>query len=774
MYWEYFGFEENPFSISPDPRYLYMSKRHQEALAHLVYGIGEAGGFVLLSGEVGTGKTTICRSVIEQLPDNVDLAFVLNPRLNDVELLATICDEMAVPYPRSDPSLKVLVDRLNEHLLRAHAIGRQPVLLIDEAQNLDPKVLEQIRLLTNLETNKRKLLQIVLIGQPELNELLAQPDLRQLDQRITARYHLRPLTPQETGGYIRHRLQVGGAPTDIFSEAAIRRIFRATGGIPRLINTLCDRCLLGAYAENKHKVDAKLVKSAAKEVITHRKKKSQSYLAPGFFAATATAAAFLLIDPLNMGFPGSTPDTAEPEIRTSDQSHLETTVTEPIAEMARSEESAPPPTDIRNMSAASQTDVAPVSTEVTTPPAVSEHGIAAAPSQSDLASPAPAEDAHVANAAASGTADQFAAVDEGYPLPPPPPMPAQETEVTGRGPWIPISPPSSAPDVIAAFHGSVSTLLDEPIGKTGDGLSEQFGGTANGASTALMPGHALDGSQRDASFLVANTVRTDDRNSRTNGAGTEPHGILVDEEMIAADDVGTEPSSTVQLAEHTLAYSDDVLREPSELVHEQSAVGDLDVATLSGDLETALRGLFKIWGYRYADLKGLSPCKKARYANLRCMQGQATWNELAVANRPAVITLDVGDANYVYALLTQIDGEHATIQLGDGTTVRTQVGALSRRWAGDYLLLWRPPAQFTRELKPGVRGEDVLWLRQRLLSLGWDTRGIADELFYDEGLQEAVRQFQRRRGLTVDGVAGPQTILQVNAALGAANAPTIQ
>ena len=187
MYWEYFGFEENPFSISPDPRYLFMSKRHQEALAHLLYGVREGGGFVLLTGEVGTGKTTICRCLIEELPENVELAFLLNPRVDETELLATICDELNVAGDPARTSLKALVDRLNAHLLDAHAHGRQPVLLIDEAQNLSPAVLEQVRLLTNLETTTRKLLQIILVGQPELNDVLARQSLRQLDQRITAR-----------------------------------------------------------------------------------------------------------------------------------------------------------------------------------------------------------------------------------------------------------------------------------------------------------------------------------------------------------------------------------------------------------------------------------------------------------------------------------------------------------------------------------------------------------------------------------------------------------
>ena len=271
MYLSFFGLNEKPFAITPDPRYLYLSERHAEALAHLLYGINEAGGFVQLTGEVGTGKTTIVRSLLAQTPKNAEIALILNPKMTAPEFLLTICEELGIGVPDSAlGSLKDLVDILSEYLLRAHAAGHRVVLVVDEAQNLSPEVLEQVRLLTNLETNTQKLLQIILIGQPELRELLARVELRQLAQRITGRYHLNPLSHDETAAYVRHRLRVAGATTDVFAPQALNAVFRLSQGVPRVINVICDRALLGAYSLDRHRVTASLVRSAAAEVFGRR------------------------------------------------------------------------------------------------------------------------------------------------------------------------------------------------------------------------------------------------------------------------------------------------------------------------------------------------------------------------------------------------------------------------------------------------------------------------------------------------------------------------
>jgi general secretion pathway protein A len=267
MYKHFFGLAEAPFSIAPDPRYLYLSQRHQEALAHLLYGVGGDGGFVLLTGEIGAGKTTVCRCLLQQIPESCDIAYIFNPKLTVEELLSTICVEFGIACPSGNSSVKVFVDCINAYLLDAHARGRHTVLIIDEAQNLSAEVLEQMRLLTNLETDQRKLLQIILLGQPELALMLERPELRQLSQRIVARYHLGPLTKPEVAAYVRHRLEVSGAQRQLFPARLMARLYRLSGGVPRIVNVLCDRALLGAYVQGKERIDAATLAQAAREVL---------------------------------------------------------------------------------------------------------------------------------------------------------------------------------------------------------------------------------------------------------------------------------------------------------------------------------------------------------------------------------------------------------------------------------------------------------------------------------------------------------------------------
>ena len=294
MYKNHFRIDEMPFSIAPNPRFLFMSERHREALAHLLYGTQGEGGIVLLTGEIGTGKTTICRSLLDQLPENIDVALILNPRMSVEELLQTICEEFHIEVTPERPGIKTFIDALNAKLLAAHALGRRAILIVDEAQNLDPPVLEQLRLLTNLETSTHKLLQIFLIGQPELQDMLSKPEMRQVSQRIIARYHLTHLSQPEVHAYIAHRLKVSGASPLIFPDSLSKQVYRSSGGVPRLINLICDRALLGAYTQGEQQVSLPVLRQAANEVLAANPQQQRSR---GFVMVVSTlmlSAAILL------------------------------------------------------------------------------------------------------------------------------------------------------------------------------------------------------------------------------------------------------------------------------------------------------------------------------------------------------------------------------------------------------------------------------------------------------------------------------------------------
>lgn len=300
MYEAFYGFREKPFNLTPDPKYLYLSAEHSEAFAHLEFGLKQRGGFVVISGEVGTGKTTLCRYFLERLDEDTVGAFILYPALSAVELFQSICRDLEIESQGT--TAKEWVDILHRFLLESREAGKNIVLVIDEAQNLDPEVLEQIRLISNLETTTEKLIQIVLIGQTELNDLLAQTGLRQLAQRVTAHYHLKPLNRQETVSYIRHRLEVaGGAGKVSFTPGALRAIHRFSQGTPRLINLICDRTLLAGFVAGRREVDTKMVGRVIRDLGAARRRAGkswyQSWGARGGLAALLLAAVALSFRP---------------------------------------------------------------------------------------------------------------------------------------------------------------------------------------------------------------------------------------------------------------------------------------------------------------------------------------------------------------------------------------------------------------------------------------------------------------------------------------------
>jgi len=541
MYAAHFGLTERPFSLAPDPRYLYLSDAHREALAHLLYGVGGGGSVVQLTGEVGTGKTTVCRALLEQVPPDVDVAMIFNPRLTSVELLAVVCDELRVAYPAGTTSLKVLVDALSQALLAAHGRGRRTVLIIDEAQNLSAEVLEEVRLLTNLETTREKLLQVILIGQPELAEILARPDLRQLAQRVTARYHLRPFTEEETRAYVQHRMEVAGQRQPIFETGAVRVAHRLAHGIPRRLNTICDRALLGAYATGRTRVSAAIVRQAALEVLGRRPRSRR--------LVTATAIAAVL---------------------------------------------------------------------------------------------------------------------------------------AGAGGALSVLGPSSLPRL-----GSLALR----------------GGVANSAPAA------------PTAPVVAST---------------------------AAEPARPEP---------TLA---EVLRDPA----------------VSTDETAAFAQLYALWQLESDPNASELGCEYGYQAGLRCLRRTGTWTVLRRLNLPAILPLVTPGGDKHYVVLTGLEAERATLQIGERRVTLPAV-QIERLWDGLFVVIWKPPALDQVPLRPGMRGKDVLWLRERLGEIEGDGTPASGNQVYDAELMRRVVVFQRVESLTPDGIVGEETLVRLAAATQGPDAPSL-
>lgn len=265
MYLDFYNLKEKPFNVTADPNFLYLSKKHREAISHMQYGIQERVGFLEITGEIGAGKTTVCKALLNQLDQHTKTAFILNGNLSEVQLLQAIIEDFGIQVKTKNKI--TMLSELNKFLLEQLEHRNNAVLIIDEAQNLKPSLLEQVRLLSNLETEKEKLLQIILVGQPELREKLASRELKQLRQRIAIRYHIAPLSRREVDGYISHRLNVAGCNnSDIFHKDAIEEIFKFSSGIPRLINIACDKSLLAGYIADKKTIDSNMVKKCVKEI----------------------------------------------------------------------------------------------------------------------------------------------------------------------------------------------------------------------------------------------------------------------------------------------------------------------------------------------------------------------------------------------------------------------------------------------------------------------------------------------------------------------------
>jgi len=645
VYPKYFGLKEPSFSIAPDPHYLFLSEQHKEALAHLLYGAAESGGFVLLTGEVGTGKTTVCRAFLEQLPEGVDVALILNPAMTANELLLNICDEFRIPVPEGERSVKPLVDLLNRYLLESHAHGRRPLLMIDEAQNLRPKVLEQIRLLTNLETTKHKLLQIFLVGQPELRRMLEREGLRQINQRITARFHLRPLSLSETGEYIRHRVAVAGVDRPLFTAGAVRRIHRVSGGVPRVINILCDRALLGACVTRANQVTPAIVAKAAREVQGERM--ADGPPPPVVRPVFAAAAAVTLLSVAGW------------------------------------------------LSYRSLNGVAP------------EHLLAGLWGRGSI------QEVSTVDSKPLPTGEHLAAVD------PPPSLDegAKPESAPGR---------ADSEDSASAPVVGQSPLV---------------------AATSSVPSDA----ESDAGLVPTGDVTVSDGSA---DATDQAETGLASSSSLSGPETGGEVLPQVSLA----SFAPEAAQET--------------LARLAMSEETALRVLLRRWGVMIQDLGGGDPCVRVAVLGLRCERERGKLSNVRYFDRPVLLRVSDQDGQPRYVALGSLDMDYATLDLETGAEL-VPVAGIEAVWTGDYTVIWQPPPTGASLIAPGASTDSVLWLRRLIAQVPDGGLAYVDSGRFDTALREALKEFQRSRGLATDGIAGPRTLIQLHNSAGTPGIPRL-
>ncbi len=711
MYHKYFGLEEAPFSIAVNPRYLFMSERHRDALAHLLYGVGVGGGFILLTGEVGTGKTTITRCLLEQLPPKTDVALILNPALDAAQLLAAICDELHIDYRAEERNLKELTDKLHRFLLGNHQRGRNTVLLIDEAQYLQFEALEQIRLLTNLETNTRKLLQIILVGQPELKVILARPELRQLSQRVTARYQLKALSLDETAGYIRHRLQVAGlhANQELFPPRVVQHIHRESQGIPRLINVLCDRILLGTYGQNKSRVDMAMARQATLEVKGEDEARSVDsarwvWPAAGALLALTAVGAFLWWQ----------------------------------AQQA----------DIATLAG----DAEPLSRGVAPAPD-GKSAPRASPSQ-----PAPGE---------AGPQPVVIAQTPGVPVTPastalavdsPPPEPVT---VPLMAPGVGVQAPPASVGVGAA--GDTLSAVDSPV-PWGE---EPVVAEPIASEPGIAEGIVLKPTEADASTVASTAANdaaaTEIQSAAVETAVTAPTAV----EPSATEPTAAEPDpgeATDAETSDEQAFTDTLAPAAAEsratVAGEQQSALDVMVFT---DPAAALNTLLVHGGVIDTPLD--DPCRRLARERWRCDTLQAqSWPQLLTYKSPVVMEVLTTAGDVAWVVLAGLQGDKVMLagEQEDYSLTREQLG---ERWTGTFILPWQKPPGYAGPMRLDDEGEAVSWLSQSFARLDGQPKGLADSR-YNELLQQRVELFQSDQLLLVDGVAGTNTVLRVRQLLG--------
>ncbi|MGB5776126.1 MAG: AAA family ATPase [Sedimenticolaceae bacterium] len=677
-----------------------MSEQHRAALDHLDYGVtGGGNGFVLLTGDVGTGKTTICRTFLERLPPKTEVVLILNPVLTLTEFLQTICDELDLVIEGSRDSNKTLIDHLNRFLLQVYAVGHKTILIVDEAQNLTHELLEQIRLLTNLESDTDKLLQIFLIGQPELREMLERPDMLQVSQRITSRYHLGPLDKNETRAYIERRLEVAGAPDIQFTPSAIRGVYAFSKGVPRLINVLCDKALLSAYQTSSKKIDAKIIQDARRRVTGDRPsvagRRGKMGIALGA-AAVLAAIAFGTAYWLNVG-------------------NLEPSMENRLTGMEETGRVAVP---------AAKAPIVPRTLPATLPPA-----------------PAPAVEiatSEVKPSAPSVEASMVAGYgeEERSLIKPLDPVPFR-AESAGVEPTS-VEPVEGAPTV--ADIGADPRMPVEPDESAGlDTVPPLTLPQSSASVTSVQPtrasidkpsAHPADEAQRGAAMKsqspVNPTTSSDQAAPVTSGSTDAAAGRVVsrtaDSERRTRPKVPAQPPGEETLDNYTRRYAE--------------------------------RKLLSMWGVDDPQPGGRDFCESAPSYGLNCLKEASGLEGLLRYDRPAILYLTVGEVSS-YAVVLKASEKTVALDVLERKHV-VPAHALADVWDGEFLLLWKKSGEFNGNLVLGAKGQSALWLRDAIDQI--DGKKSAGDV-YDETLVARVKEFQRASGLTPDGIVGPRTFI---------------
>ncbi len=719
MYQGFYGFLEKPFNITPDPKYLYLSAQHQEAISHLLYGIQERGGFIVITGEVGTGKTILCRYLLRQLDDRTEGAVILNPSLSELELLKAINEDFGIHSIGT--TKKDLLDELNAFLLERRAMGFNMVLVIDEAQNLAPALLEQIRLLSNLETETEKLIQIILLGQPELRDLLARPDLRQLTQRITARYHLGPLSTREVGAYIQHRMGVAGNAEAVhFSRGILRRIFAFSRGTPRLINVVCDRALLGGFAANSRQMTRGLVKQAIRE-ITGTAHRPPLWKSPYLTRAAAVAA--VAVGCVALGWaangwylPGNNPRPQAPAAALP-----EAPAAGIPAEAQATLASAPPPAPI---SLAPRPALASPPTAAPASPRPAE--VTGAP----VRTVAPAEEPRLNLALATAPMAPALELLPTTMTPAPPLVPAASKPVA---PIQPIPAAAAPPRLEVTKPHSLPT---RPVPVTP-------------MASVAPPSEAAETRRLISSLFEPSESRV------RNRAPAVIKAALMRQKLRPS--LGKFPPAPAPLP-RPLPTADLRLQTASAVAHLVESLQPFDSRL------DAAQALFSLWGRDFRPPKEANDpditdyYKLALNQGMRCSELWANFDTLQQINLPGILEVfSPGAPASRYVVLAAVHGDGTgTILWGPTAAARVDLAALDECWRRRAFLFWQESEPFGEEiLRDGDAGDAVQWVQASLEELGYLTHGITD--VYDPETRQAVIRFQKAYHLLPDGVVGPRT-----------------